>query len=196
MSKKNAKPDVYVSVDIEADGPYPGGHSMLSIGAAAFVLPNRNPVSKFEINLAPLPEATQHPDTMAWWSKFPEAWAYSTANPVPAEQGIATFVAWVESLRVHGAPVLVTFPTWDYMWIQWYIARFHPGQDPFGIGSLDIKTLAMAVLKNDKFKETAKRKMPKHWFDGTPPHTHKAIEDAVGQGILLVNILNEHLSQN
>lgn len=30
------KPEIYVSVDIEADGPIPGPHSMLSIGAVAY----------------------------------------------------------------------------------------------------------------------------------------------------------------
>ena len=29
-------PEIYVSIDVEADGPIPGDHSMLSLGAAAF----------------------------------------------------------------------------------------------------------------------------------------------------------------
>lgn len=193
MNNQRSKQDVYVSVDIEADGPYPGGHSMLSLGAAAFVLPNREPVGKYEINLTPLPGATQDPDTMNWWAKFPDAWAYSTKDPVDPAEGIPQFVAWVESLREFGSPVLVTYPTWDYMWVQYYLCRFNGGVTPFGIGSMDLKTLAMAMLKNDRFRSTAKRKMPKRWFEGTPKHTHKAIEDAVGQGIMLVNMLNEHL---
>jgi hypothetical protein len=29
-------PEIYISTDVEADGPIPGPHSMLSMGAAAF----------------------------------------------------------------------------------------------------------------------------------------------------------------
>jgi len=31
-----SKKEIYVSIDIEADGPIPGPYSMLSIGAVAF----------------------------------------------------------------------------------------------------------------------------------------------------------------
>lgn len=182
--------EVYVSVDIEADGPYPGGYSMLSLGAAAFVLPNREPIAKFEMNLAPLEGAGQHPDTMKWWEGQPEAWAHSTKDPVPPEEAMKKFAAWANSLRANGSPVLVTFPTWDNTWIHYYMGRF-VGENPFGIGSLDIKSLAMGVLRNDSFKGTAKRSMPKRWFHGSPSHNHTALQDAIGQGVLLVNIFNE-----
>jgi hypothetical protein len=31
-----ATPEIYVSTDVEADGPIPGPHSMLSMGSAAY----------------------------------------------------------------------------------------------------------------------------------------------------------------
>lgn len=189
------KHDIYVSVDIEADGPTPGVNSMLSLGAAAFVLPSRTPIATFEVNLAPVKGGQQDPDTMKWWSNFPEALEYATTDPKAPDEGITDFVKWVKKLRKEskkGTPVLVTYPTWDYMWVQWYITRFY-GKSPFGIGSLDIKTLAMAVLKNDRFRETAKRKMPKHWFYGCGKHTHKALDDAIEQGVLFTNIMGDLL---
>ncbi len=36
-----------------------------------------------------------------------------------------------------------------------------------------------------------KRNMPKRWFDDLP-HTHKALDDAIGQGALFCNILAEN----
>lgn len=186
--------DVYVSIDIEADGPAPGLNSMLSLGAAAFVLPSRTPIATYEVNLKPLEGASQNADTMEWWKKFPEAWDYVTSNQREPSEAIPEFKAWAQNLKTHGSPVMVTYPTWDYMWVEWYMLKFGDGwKTPFGIGSLDIKSLAMAVLKNDRFKETSKRKMPKRWFEGAPPHTHKALDDAHGQGVMLVNILCEHL---
>ena len=53
----------YVSIDIEADGPIPGVHSMLSLGAAAFDS-EENPQSTWSANLEQLPEATEHPRGM------------------------------------------------------------------------------------------------------------------------------------
>src|SRR3989338_8838683 len=51
---------LYVSIDIEADGPIPGRNSMLSLGTAVFDLQNadpRVPIDLYETNLIPLPEA-------------------------------------------------------------------------------------------------------------------------------------------
>ena len=33
--------------------------------------------------------------------------------------------------------------------------------------------------------------MPKRWFKGAPKHTHKAIDDAIGQGVLFVNMMSD-----
>lgn len=62
---------IYISVDIEADGPIPGEYSMLSIGACAFK-PDGTEHGRFWTNIERLPNAKQHPDTMAWWKTQPE----------------------------------------------------------------------------------------------------------------------------
>ena len=111
---------------------------------------------------------------------------------------ILDLVSWVYEVRTkHSAdPVMVVYPSWDYMWVQWYLAKYHSeARSPFGLGSLDVKTLAMASLKLDRFKEAAKRRFPKRFNEGQPEHTHKAVEDAIGQGVLFVNIINENLAE-
>ena len=67
------KQEIYVSVDIEADGPIPGPHSMLSLGAAAFT-DQAELVATFSSNLECLPSAKGHPDTLDWWKTQSEAW--------------------------------------------------------------------------------------------------------------------------
>ena len=67
-------PEIYVSTDIEADGPIPGPHSMLSFGSAAY-REDKTLVSTFSANLELLPGASGEPKTMAWWATQPEAWA-------------------------------------------------------------------------------------------------------------------------
>ena len=58
--------EIYISTDIEADGPIPGLYSMLSLGAAAFK-PDGAIEDEFSENLTCLPDATEDPDTMDWW---------------------------------------------------------------------------------------------------------------------------------
>jgi len=55
--------EVYISTDIESDGPIPGPNSMLSLGSAAY-LPDGKRVGTFSVNLETLPGAQGDPDTM------------------------------------------------------------------------------------------------------------------------------------
>jgi hypothetical protein len=66
--------EIYVSTDIEADGPIPGPHSMLSFGSAAFTA-EKTLVGKFTCNLETLPDAQPDPRTAEWWRSQPEVWA-------------------------------------------------------------------------------------------------------------------------
>ena len=63
----------YIGVDVEVDGPVPGLHSMLSLGASAYNAWGQR-VGKFLANLETLPDATTDVLTMAWWKAQPEAW--------------------------------------------------------------------------------------------------------------------------
>jgi hypothetical protein len=52
--------EIYVSTDVETDGPIPGPHSMLSFGSAAY-LADKTLVGTFTANLEMLPGASGHP---------------------------------------------------------------------------------------------------------------------------------------
>lgn len=185
----SAKVEVYISIDVEADGPIPGANSMLALGAAAFRLDSRTPIATFEVNLLPVEGALRDPETMAWWEKHPEAWAATQVDPQYPDEATRRFAAWLRTLS--GKPVLVAYPaTYDFMWVYWYYVKFVGFPAPFGFQGLDLKTLAMARL-GCSFKEAAKKNMPKWWFGGVPPHTHRALDDAIGQGVLFVNIMKE-----
>lgn len=176
--------EIYVSTDIEADGPIPGPHSMLSFASAAF-RPDKTLVGTFSANLATLPGAQGDPKTMAWWQGQPGAWAACRADLREPAEVIPEYVAWVKSLP--GRPVFVGYPAaYDFMFVYWYMIRF-AGESPFSHSALDIKTFAMAVMGTE-YRASVKRNMPRAWFDDIP-HTHVALDDAVGQGALFCNIL-------
>ena len=180
-------PEIYVSTDVEADGPIPGPNSMLSIGSAAY-LADKTLLGTFSANFETLPGAQAHPDTMEWWKTQPEAWAACRLNIEAPESAMKRYVEWLKALP--GKPVFVGYPAgFDFTFVFWYLMRF-AGESPFSFAALDIKSYAMAVL-GTKFRNTTKRAMPKHWFDELP-HTHVALDDALEQGALFCNILAEN----
>jgi hypothetical protein len=182
--------EIYVSTDIEADGPIPGPHSMLSFASAAFRA-DGTPLGTFSANLETLPGASGHPDTMRWWQTQARAWAVSRENLQQPERAMNEYVAWLK--RLPGKPVFVAYPVvFDFMFVQWYLHRF-AGESPFSFIGLDIKTFAMAMLRCD-FRDVVKSNMPARWFDATLPHTHKALDDAIEQGVLFCRMLAENLN--
>ena len=176
--------EIYVSTDVETDGPIPGPHSMLSFASAAYT-PDKQLMSTFSANLEVLPGACADPKTAAWWQTNPEAWAACRSNLQDPQLAMADYLRWLKSLK--GEPVFVAYPAaFDFMFVYWYLIKF-TGESPFSHAALDIKTYAMALLRRP-YRESAKRNMPQRWFDDLP-HTHVALDDAVAQGALFCNML-------
>jgi hypothetical protein len=177
-------PEIYVSTDIESDGPIPGPHSMLSFGSAAY-LADKTLIATFAANLETLPGASGDPKTLDWWATQPEAWAVCRTNLQPPEQAMRDYLAWLKELP--GKPVFVGYPAaFDFMFVQWYLVRF-TGESPFSHAALDMKSFAMALLGSE-YRNTVKRSMPKDWFDHMS-HNHIALHDAIEQGALFCNML-------
>lgn len=190
MGEAVPRQEIYFSVDIEADGPITGMNSMLSMGVAAFDIDKRL-LGTFSRNLAPLPGAYQDPRTMSeFWAKNPGAWAEATRDPVEPEVAMPEFVSWVREVAGQAKPIAVAYPAvWDFKWVDYYALRF-AGENPFGFGNcVDIKAVAWRELGGN-FGHAAKRNFPKRWFDPMR-HTHVAVEDAVEQGALFVNMLRD-----
>lgn len=179
-------PEIYVSTDVETDGPIPGPNSMLSFGSAAYTA-EKELVSTFTVNLETLPGAASHPETEAFWNANPEAWAACRTSPEDPAAAMPRYVRWVKGLP--GKPVFVGYPVaFDFLFVYWYLIRF-AGESPFSHSALDMKTYAM-VLLGKPYRESTKRNMPKRWFDDLP-HSHVALDDAIEQGALFCNMLKE-----
>lgn len=182
--------EVYVSTDVETDGPIPGPHSMLSIGSAAY-LDDKTLVGTFSANLELLQHASGHPDTMKWWAENARAWEACRKDLEEPAHAMQRYRAFLESLP--GTPVFVAYPAgFDFTFVYWYLVRF-TGSSPFSFSALDMKTFAM-VLLGTGYREATKRHMPARWFDDLP-HSHIALDDAIEQGALFVNMLAEARSR-
>jgi hypothetical protein len=199
--------EIYVSTDIEADGPIPGPHSMLSIGSAAFVLRETNGryekvfLGGFSANLKPLLGAAGHPDTMAWWKTQPAAWDACQKDQEEPLEAMGRYCTWLQKLP--GVNLLVPSGTstnlvfvgypagFDFLFVYWYLMYFG-GMSPFSFSAMDVKSYASAVLRLP-YRGTTKRTMPKRWFS-KKRHTHVAIDDAIEQGEMFMNMLCENLN--
>src|SRR5439155_10992322 len=118
--------------------------------------------------------------TMEWWRQQPEAWAATRQNLEAPETAMPRYLRWVKDLP--GKPVFVAYPAgFDFLFVYWYLIRF-TDESPFSFSALDIKTYAMALLKRG-YRDSTKSNMPNRWFDKLP-HTHCALDDAIGQGAL------------
>ena len=184
----SAQREIYISTDIEADGPIPGPNSMLSFGSVALTSSGEE-LSCFTRNLETLPGAQGDPDTMVWWMRQPEAWKACRTDCISPLNAMREFVAWVKGLD--GKPVFVAYPAgFDFLFMYFYMMNF-ARESPFSFSALDIKSFAMGHLKNVAYRDCTKRNFPKHWFPKGVPHTHVALDDAREQGQMFINILRD-----
>lgn len=188
---KPMKQEIYISVDIETNGPIPGPYSMLSLGAVAFDAEG-NELGSFPRNFHTLVNAGEHPETMEFWNKNPQAYEETRKNLVYPADGMQDFNKWVK--KFNGIPVFTAYPAgFDFTWVYWYLIAFCQ-ESPFSFSALDIKSY-VAGLTGKPYRQCTKKNMPKRWFPAAK-HSHIAIEDAREQGLLFINILKEARCQS
>lgn len=113
--------EIYVSTDIETDGPIPGPYSMLSLGSVA-LRADRTQVATFSVNLETLPGAATDPGYMRFWRQHPEAWREARRDPQPPEGAMLRYLDWLRALP--GTPVFVAYPAgFDFTFVYWYLHR-------------------------------------------------------------------------
>jgi hypothetical protein len=187
--------EIYISADIESDGPIPGTYSMLSFGLAAVATFDGERVQRLDARsnaryweLKPITERFDvealavnglDRERLLRLGEQPE-----TAMPAAAE--------WVDAVAAGRRPVLVAYPVaFDWMFLHWYFETFG-GSSPFGhSGAVDVRSLYMGAAAVP-FSNSSKKEMPADLQPRTA-HTHHALEDAIEQGQLFVNILDRAL---
>ena len=182
-----ALPDLYVSADIETDGPIPGEYSMLSF---AFSLASRFDGTTFEpyepgwettfyVELKPISERFKQ-EALDVNGLDREALAVSGREP---EDAMREAAEWIASHADGARPVLVLYPlSFDWSFLHWYFIRY-TGESPFGHSScLDIRTLYLARALTT-FDQASQQSMPPQLLP-TRPHTHHASDDAQEQAEL------------
>ncbi|MFF5301381.1 exonuclease [Streptomyces sp. NPDC013161] len=194
MAARRVKPSLYISVDIEADGPIPGPYSMLSLGAAVagtqdadgFAAADPEKLT-FYRELRPISEEFV-PEALAVSGLDRDRLRREGAEPAAA---LAEFGGWVREVAPGAQPVMCGYPaSYDWMFLYWYLIRF-TGASPFGhSGCLDMKTLYAAKARLP-LRAVAKGTMPRELLSRRR-HTHHALDDAIEQAELFANLMAWH----
>lgn len=197
-SAQNERPDhfCYVVTDIETDGPEPGTNAMRTF--ASVMVDQRGEIrGQFEGCLAILPESRPNPDTLDWLKSQPEVWADIIRNPRPASEVIAEYVDWIR--RLPRPAVFVAHPiSFDGIWMDWYLRKFaglrlvcgpYGGERLFLGAGIDLPSLVMGTL-GWEFDGCKRELYPRQWFGGHP-HSHRAIDDAMGYARVLSTMLQQ-----
>lgn len=175
-------PELYIAVDVEADGPIPGPYSMISLGMAVA----GRPELRFYTELRPISDAF-----------VPQALAVSGLDrdrlmreaPTP-EAAMAAAARWINDLRRIGRPVFLAAPAvFDGMFVHWYFLRF-VGTSPFGAtgSGIDLRSYWMGRTGcewSESHKGTIKHALGLRGL----PHTHHAGDDAAELAAVFAAVL-------
>jgi hypothetical protein len=193
MQKYNGKPLVFLSYDIEADGPSVGLASMLNFGMVGITVDKeRAVVFEYEANLEPLPGMLYNLSNNEFWNRPEQKDALEYISKDRREPcTVMTEVALqLAELGTRYEVIPVAWPAaFDWPWINYYMWRFANG-NPLGYSSNDLGSYDWAVSKSiapvsfdmDGLKKTLE--VPERI--GAMP-AHSGLVDAYYQGMAFVN---------
>ncbi|KMS72938.1 exonuclease [Streptomyces viridochromogenes] len=191
MAARRIKPSLYISIDIEADGPIPGPYSMLSLGAAVAGVQDADGFTAadperhtFYRELSPI-SVEFVPEALAVSGLDRERLGREGLDPALA---LGQFTRWVREVSADAQPVMCGYPaSYDWTFLYWYLIRFTE-ESPFGhSGCLDMKTL-YATKAGLPLRAVAKGTMPRDLLSRRR-HTHHALNDAIEQAELFANLM-------
>lgn len=174
--------EVYIAVDIEADGPIPGPYSMLSFGMVEV----GNTDNNFYAELKPI--------SNRWVPKAMEVNGLDrdklTREGLWPKEAMQQAFDWITSIKNNDKrPVFLAGPAvWDGMFIHWYFINFIE-KNPFGVtgSGIDLRTYWMGM--HDLTWGGSQKKNMKKQLKVKMPHTHNALDDAKELAVLFGRIL-------
>lgn len=190
--------EFYVSVDVETDGPIPGDCNMVSVGAAVcgslmadgggFRAVGTKGATFYRELRTEFPGDQR---TREWLAG--QGFEVNGKAAIDAADAMLHFKGWVEeqARQIEARPVYVAYPlSFDWSFTHWYFEHYLGYRsDPFGFSNaLDIKT-AFSVKSERPLLGSTKKNMPAEVKKIATPHTHNALDDAIGQGELFANLM-------
>lgn len=188
-----SRPELYISLDIETDGPAPGVNSMLALGAVA-IKPEEggewSEVGEWYKKFQTIPRSWPHPDTMRWWESQPEAWKEVMKDREAPDVAIADFIGWLEGEFGKYKLIAIGWPiAFDFAFVNYY-CHAYIGRNPLGFAGLDIRSYINGLMHQVEYyglDEAALRQVAGD-IDREGLRPHVAVDDAIEQGRLFMSV--------
>ena len=178
------KGKVYMSIDVETDGPCVLSNSMLSFAVVVMDAATGEILEELQQQLITLKGHTPDERTMKqFWELQPEAWKAATRRRVAPDTAMNRVAALVRRLKAKGHDLeWVAKPScFDWPWIKSYYEAFGPEWKPeIGFYCVDIrsKLKTFCDMTGQNSFEFVKKITSGH------PITHHAVDDAKNQAVL------------
>lgn len=178
---------IYLSIDVEASGPFPGTHSLVSVGAAPVL--REGPGWRvdrdrtFYAELRPLEGAAEIPEATAVHGLDRAHLEAHGLAPEVAMRRLADYLATLGTFRSAAWPV-----SFDHPFVGWYLQRFL-GENPLGHSGFDIASYAMGLFGATARGPAMKAMRAAGYRAPANPHPHHALHDAIEQGETLAWLL-------
>jgi ribonuclease T len=195
-------PVFYLSLDIEASGPFPGLFSLVSIGALPVRRHNPKPrrsaprsetrwivdqEQTFYVELQPLQGAGELAAATEVHGLTPD---YLATHGVEPRRALKQFQLYLAHQKTQfGKFMPASWPaSFDAPFVGHYFQQFL-GENPLGYNALDIASLAQGYFGCPR-AELRSRMAHAGLARVSPPYPHNALTDAIAQAELLANLLN------
>ena len=175
-----APSETFISVDVEASGPYPERYSLLSIGACLV----ENPEEGFYIELKPAKSQVLESALRVSQLSIEKL----AKDGIPPALAMQEFRDWLRKVASAGQrPIMVAFNTpYDWAFINHYFLEYL-GENPFGHSAIDIKAFYMG-LAGCPWEETSMLYLSPRFLKGQQL-PHDALADARLQAELFRKLL-------
>ncbi len=181
----------YISVDIEASGPIPGVYDMLSLGAVR--------VERVDGLFRPTPDEIYLELKPTYGGVLPSAMAVHGLDlkrlereGLPIDEAARRLDAWLAHHATEkDPPVFVGYcANFDWAFVNDMFLRYHD-KNPFGYKALDIRALAMGLLRKPWLALSQETILPALGLEPLDEKlAHHALEDARHQARILCALLN------
>lgn len=184
----------YLSLDVEASGPFPGLYSLVSVGCVPVYPPDeREPEwrvdeqNTFYCEVKPLPDGLNLAAADEVHGLSLEHLEAEGLEPLEAVTRLAEYVTALRKLRPKY--MMAAWPaSFDLPFVGYYAQRFL-GENPFGYAALDIASLAQGIFRCER-RQLRSRLARHKLFRAPKPYPHNALDDALDQAVLLSKLLN------
>lgn len=195
--------NLYLSFDIEADGPSPYMNNMLSLGICGLLVDGTEKYSYIQ-NIKPLPNHVSNTDTMTeFWAKNTELWNSVNENQIDCISAMSKLATELFMLKHNGYNIIwVAMPSaYDWQWLNYYWqyalenGAIYPANIKLGFKASCISSSWQIYCDTRNMSKSESNQLWDKYY-GVNPNKHNAYYDAKHQCLVYIGLLNEIKNNN